>query len=115
MYRIVAIPALTLALLPLIGCGSAPTPTAVPQPLAPAPVKPVETVGRPRQVPKQVTVMGKNGPETITVMETVTDSTQKMAVMPAEPIKPLPKTRILPGGASPPQGGEKAPRPRAKQ
>ncbi|MGH7226029.1 MAG: hypothetical protein ACRELF_22670 [Gemmataceae bacterium] len=86
-----------------------------PQPQAPPTVPKSEADGRPRQIHRQVTVMGKNGPETVTITETVTDSTQKMPVMPAEPIKTLPKTRTLPRDASPPQAMQKLPPPREKQ
>lgn len=71
----------------LAGCGSTPT---VPPPQPPTPMQRMDAIGSPRQIQKQITVMGKNGPETITVTETIGGSMEKRPIAP-EPIKSLPR------------------------
>lgn len=51
----------------------------------------MDTIDPPRQIQKQITVMGKNGPETLTVTETVNGGGASIPYVPVEPFRSLPR------------------------
>ncbi len=98
MQRSPAILALTLTFAALIGCGGTSTPTGPLPSEAPMPVKPMEPAGPPRQIQRQITIMGKNGPEVVTITETVNGGTEKhqrlpFDTSPPETLKTRPKQK----------------------
>jgi len=88
MQRSLAIPALTLTFVALIGCGGTSTPTGPLPSEAPMPVKPIEPADPPRQIQRQITIMGKNGPEVVTITETVNGGTEKHQRLPFDASPP---------------------------
>ncbi len=98
MQRSSAIPALVLTFVALIGCGGTSTPTFPLPSATPMTVKVIEPTGPSRQIQRQITVMGKNGPKVVTITETVNGGTEN--------------PRRLPFDASPPETRKTQPTPK---
>lgn len=70
------------------------TPTVPLPSTAPMPVKRIEPTGPPRQIQRQITVMGKNGPEVVAITETVNGDMEKLRRLPFDASPPeILKTR----------------------
>lgn len=113
MLRFMVILAIAITFVTLTGCGDAPAPTTRPAMEAPATEapslkKPIQAAHPPRLIPKQITVIGPNGPQTVTITVPEDDGTATnpgflplvpaVPVVPARPVSPnpLPQKQELP-------------------